>query len=62
MPTRRRTPPTPTTFTLATVGDATTDEHRLTGALLEKHWLRLDAETLREIQRLVREGVGQGGG
>jgi hypothetical protein len=61
MPTRQRRPappPTPTperlVFVLATVGDATTDEHRLTGALLERHWARLSPEALRAIALLIR--------
>lgn len=61
MPTRRPTPP-PTTYTLAADGPGITDEHRLTGALLERHWLTLDAGTLRAIRNLVEEEVGQGDG
>jgi hypothetical protein len=68
MPVRQRRPvppPTPVrapiTYTLAAEGPGITDEHRLTGALLERHWLRLDAGTLRAIRDLLEGEDGQGG-
>lgn len=58
MPTRQRRPPTPTppaiTYTLAADGPGVTDEHRLTGALLEEHWAHLSPEALRAIALLIK--------